>query len=433
MQRKKKQNLGNLSSKHRNGAIKQVENQKLDAGEEKLDESGVGNGLNSSEQNGVVTSDVSCNTEAGTRGLVKSLCGITFIGVLKVVVLVIVVPPFLNYASLQRESASLRPHGEMHDGPRGNKLFMNCSGKGLPVVMMDTPGGYSSDVWLSVQAKVSKFTKVCIYDRAGLGFSGRATPRFSDNQHGNMSSGIQDFKYEQLRPTTENMVADIHHLLETMSNSTIDVLLVGGGLGSINARFYASFYENIFGIVLINPFHESTFMDKDWDMFWYEHFVPSLQMEQLSAAFGLNRLGIITGLYKPSILKEGRFDNEVLIRLKHLSCNSQHLSAGVMEHYYMNESLAQLKILEKLKPFPNDISVSLISSQKFSDNLPQSLNKLWFKSQELFARELSPKSEQVIVDSDFNAVYFSHVDVIVTAIKKLVHKFRKSVKQSAKI
>ena len=100
---------------------------------------------------------------------------------------------------------------------------------------------------------------------------------------------------------------------------------------------------------------------------------------------------------------------------------------------YMNESLAQLKILQTLKPFPNDIRVSLISSKKFSDNFPQSLNKLWFKSQELFARELFPKSEQVIVDSDFNAVYFSHVDVIVTAIKKLVHKFRKSVKQSAKM
>ena len=153
-----------------------------------------------------------------------------------------------------------------------------------------------------------------------------------------------------------------------MSNSTSDVLLVGGGLGSINARFYASFYENIFGVVLINPFHESTFMDKDWDMSWYEHFIPSLQMEQLAAAFGLNRLGIITGLYKPSILKEGHFDNEVLVRLKHLSCSSQHLSAGVMEHYYMNESLAQLKILDKLKPFPNDIRVSLISSKKFSDN-----------------------------------------------------------------
>ncbi len=146
-----------------------------------------------------------------------------------------------------------------------------------------------------------------------------------------------------------------------MSNSTSDVLLVGGGLGSINARFYASFYENIFGVVLINPFHESTFMDKDWDMSWYEHFIPSLQMEQLSAAFGLNRLGIITGLYKSSILKEGHFDNEVLIRLKHLSCSSQHLSAGVMEHYYMEgpvlgSEIAPSRLISPSNPVSRHVS-----------------------------------------------------------------------------
>jgi pimeloyl-ACP methyl ester carboxylesterase len=432
MQRKRKQNSENSSTKHRNGATNNVQNQKLDAGGDKIAQNESENGLNSSEQN-ALDSDVSCSTKAGTRGLLKSFCGVSCIGVLKVVILVIIVPPFLNYASLQRESASLRPHDELHDGPRGNKLFMNCSGKGLPVVMMDTPGGYSSDVWLLVQANIAKFTKVCVYDRAGLGFSERATPRFHDNQHENMSSDVPDLKYEQLRPTTENMAADIHHLLKNISKSTNDVLLVGGGLGAINARFYASFYENIFGIVLINPFHENMFADKDWEMFWYERFLPSLQMQQISAALGITRLGIITGLYKSSLLEEGHFDNEVLIRLKYLSCNLQHLSAGIMERYYMNESLAQLKILQKLKPFPKNISVSLISSKNFSDSLPQSLNQFWFKNQELFVRELFPKGSQMIVDSDFNAVYFRSVEIIVKAIKKLVNKFRKSVKQSANI
>jgi hypothetical protein len=156
-------------------------------------------------------------------------------------------------------------------------------------------------------------------------------------------------------------------------------------------------------------------------------------MKQLLAAFGLNRLGIITGLYKPSLLEDVHFDNNILIRLKHLSCNSQHLGAGVMEHYYMNESLAQLKILQKLKPFPRSLRVSLISSKNFSNNLPQPLNEFWFKTQELFARDLFPKSEHLIVNSDFSTVYFKHVDVIVKTVRKLVQKFRKSVKQSANI
>ena len=428
MQRKKTKNCENLSSDHRNGATNEVKNQQLDGGGEKIPENGEKSSLNHSKKNGV-----NCDVSSNTRGLLKSFCSLPLIGILKAIVLVIFVPPFLNYASLQQESASLHPHGEMHDGPRGNKLFMNCTGKGLPVVMMDTPGGYSSDVWFFVQAKIAKFTKVCVYDRAGLGFSERATPHFYENEHKNMSSDMQGLKYEQLRPTAENMVGDIHHLLRTMSNDTSNFLLVGGGLGAINARFYAHFYENIFGLVLINPFHENMFINKDWDVFWYDYFVPSLQMKQLMAAFGLNRLGIITGLYKPSLLEYGDFNDNILIRLKHLSCNSQHLGAGVMEHYYMNESLAQLKILQKLKSFPQNIGVSLISSRNFSDNLPQPLNEFWFKSQKLFAQELFPKSEQVVVNSDFNAVYFKNVDVIIKTVKKLVLKFRKSVKQSANI
>ena len=430
MRRKKTLNCENLPSNRRNGTTNPVKNKEPDAGGEKLAENVEKSGVNHSNQDGV-NGDVSSNTN--TRGVLRSLCNVSLTGILKVIVLVVVVPPFLNYASLQRESASLRPDGEMHDGPRGNKLFMNCSGKGSPVVMMDTPGGHSSDVWFMVQAKIAKFTKVCVYDRAGLGFSERATPRLYDNQHENMSSDMQDLKYQQLQPTTENMVEDIHHLLRTMSNDTSNVVLVGGGLGAINARFYANFYENIFGIVLINPFHENMFINKDWDIFWYDYFVPSLQMKQLLAAFGLNRLGIITGLYKPSLIEDAHFDNNILIRLKHLSCNSQHLGAGVMEHYYMNESLAQLKILQKLKPFPRSLRVSLISSKNFSNNLPQPLNEFWFKTQELFARDLFPKSEHLIVNSDFNAVYFKHVDVIVKTVKKLVQKFRKSVKQSANI
>ena len=428
MQRKKTKNCENLSSNHRNGATNQVKNQQLDGSGEKIPENGEKRSLNHSKKNGVVTV-----VSSYTRGLSKSFCSLPLIGILKVIVLVIVVPPFLNYASLQRESVSLHPNSEMHDGPRGNKLFMNCTGKGLPVVLMDTPGGYSSDVWFFVQAKIAKFTKVCVYDRAGLGFSEQAASRFYDNQHKNMSLDMQDLKYEQLCPTTENMITDIHHLLRTMFNDTSNVLLVGGGLGAVNARFYANFYENIFGLVLINPFHENMFINKDWNVFWYDHFVPSLQMKQLMAAFGLNRLGIITGLYKPRLLEGGDFDDNILIRLKHLSCNSQHLGAGVMERYYMNESLAQLKILQKLKSFPQNIAVSVISSRNFSDNLPQPLNEFWFKSQELFAQEMLPKSAHLIVNSDFNAVYFKNVDVIVKTVKKLVQKFRKSVKQSANI
>jgi hypothetical protein len=38
---------------------------------------------------------------------------------------------------------------------------------------MDSPIGMNSDIWLPIQDKLSKITKVCVYDRAGLGISDR--------------------------------------------------------------------------------------------------------------------------------------------------------------------------------------------------------------------------------------------------------------------
>ena len=41
-------------------------------------------------------------------------------------------------------------------------------------MILDAPIGQSSDVWALVQSLVEKRTKVCVYDRAGLGFSDSA-------------------------------------------------------------------------------------------------------------------------------------------------------------------------------------------------------------------------------------------------------------------
>lgn len=46
-------------------------------------------------------------------------------------------------------------------------------------VILDAPTGMSSDVWALVQPELAKVTKVCVYDRAGLGFSERPSYKVS--------------------------------------------------------------------------------------------------------------------------------------------------------------------------------------------------------------------------------------------------------------
>jgi pimeloyl-ACP methyl ester carboxylesterase len=61
--------------------------------------------------------------------------------------------------------------GEMVDvGER--RLHMNCVGQGSPTVVLDAGLGYTSVEWSGwVQPEVAKRTRVCAYDRAGMGWS----------------------------------------------------------------------------------------------------------------------------------------------------------------------------------------------------------------------------------------------------------------------
>jgi pimeloyl-ACP methyl ester carboxylesterase len=52
-----------------------------------------------------------------------------------------------------------------------HRLHMQCTGEGRPTVLLESGSGAWSTHWALVQARVASFTRVCSYDRAGLGWS----------------------------------------------------------------------------------------------------------------------------------------------------------------------------------------------------------------------------------------------------------------------
>jgi hypothetical protein len=97
----------------------------------------------------------------------------SFFNFIKFGFLIAIISPFINYAALNREKPVLFNHGLHYDIGYGQNLFLSCKGKGFPTVVAEAPIGVSSDIWIPLQEKLSKITKICIYDRSGLGMSDR--------------------------------------------------------------------------------------------------------------------------------------------------------------------------------------------------------------------------------------------------------------------
>src|ERR671921_2087085 len=91
-----------------------------------------------------------------------------------VVVLLVLAVAGAIYQAIATELAerAYPPPGEMVD-VGGYRLHINCVGQGSPTVVLDAGSGGFSAQWVRVQREVSDTTRVCAYDRAGMGWSQR--------------------------------------------------------------------------------------------------------------------------------------------------------------------------------------------------------------------------------------------------------------------
>ncbi|KAL7840290.1 hypothetical protein AOLI_G00256130 [Acnodon oligacanthus] len=325
----------------------------------------------------------------------KRSCWSTVVLLGKILLLVIFVPPFLNYASLQRERQELGPKGaQLIDVGLGQKISLICKGHGRPVVILDAPTGMSSDVWYHVQESISQTTKVCAYDRVGLGFSWRVME--------NQTTGVEKVWRSS---TTGRMVDDLHRLVKAAEIAT-PFILVGSELGALNCRFYSHIHDaQVSDLVLISPIPEDVFEEEKWQRYWYTHLVPTLQMMQLSAAAGVSRLLLILGLLQPT-LRGDDVAEEVVQRQKYLLSNPAHQSSAVDEHFFLNESASQVREISKFKPLSSSTTVSVIVGDSFDEQLPAHLNQVFAELQRKALERSYPQAHRIhIRGADRRMIY----------------------------
>jgi pimeloyl-ACP methyl ester carboxylesterase len=140
---------------------------------------------------------------------------------------------FLGSKAKARLAAKYPAPGKLVD-VGGYRLHINCQGQGGPTVVMESGNGNFSLNWGKVPREVAKFTRVCTYDRAGLGWSDRS-----------------------LQPrTAHNLVEGLYTLLER-SGVEPPYVLVGHSLGGMLIRLYAHEHpDQVVGLVLVDSSHE---------------------------------------------------------------------------------------------------------------------------------------------------------------------------------
>lgn len=112
----------------------------------------------------------------------------------------------------------------------GYKMHLWCTGQGSPTIVLESGLGNDSLIWGKVQPELSKTTRVCSYDRAGMGWS-EPQPGARDSAH---------------------IVEQLHGLLQ-QAGVTGPIVLMGHSIAGMHMRGYVTRYpENVRGVVFVD-------------------------------------------------------------------------------------------------------------------------------------------------------------------------------------
>jgi pimeloyl-ACP methyl ester carboxylesterase len=184
-------------------------------------------------------------------------------GLSSLIVLAALAGATYQWLATRKELAATPPPGSLVD-IGGYRLHLWCTGNGAPAVILDTGLGGTSADWGFVQPDVARFTRVCSYDRSGMGYSDPGpSPR-----------------------TARRIAGELAELL-VRSGLGQPVVLVGASIAGLYARvFVADYPERAAGLVLVDATHE----DPPHEVPGVARFVPLLStigvFRMLDISFG---------------------------------------------------------------------------------------------------------------------------------------------------
>src|SRR5215204_410662 len=170
-----------------------------------------------------------CVVSSTTSRRIMRWIWMALLGLVVVLLALAVAGAIYQAIATERAERAYPAPGEMVD-VGGYTLHINCVGQGSPTVLLDAGSGGFSAHWVRVQRQVSDTTRVCAYDRAGMGWS-------------EMGPDPRDAK---------QITSELHTLL---GKAGIEgpYVLVGHSLGGMYMQTYANRYpDEVAGVGLVD-------------------------------------------------------------------------------------------------------------------------------------------------------------------------------------
>ena len=245
----------------------------------------------------------------------------------------------------------------------GHRLHINCTGTGSPTVVLEPGLGEPSTAVGWINLDVAATTRVCVYDRAGRGWSESAsTP-----------------------PDGAQVAADLHTLLERAGEPG-PYVLAGHSAGGIYVLNFAHLYpQEVAGVVLLDSMHPDQYAKiATWPAF-YEMF------RRASALLpSLARLGIGRVIYRSAYAELPQPARDEQRRL----WSTPHHNRSLRDEFFqLRTAMAQARALTSLGNRP----LAVVTAQKDAEDG-------WMAAQDDLATLSTNTVHRVIPDATHTAL-----------------------------
>lgn len=276
----------------------------------------------------------------------------------------------------------------------GHRLFFRSSGEGNPAVILESGLGGSTGAFVWLERALAEFTRVCVYDRAGLGRSETASGPYS----------------------LVEAVPQLHILLEKAGVKG-PYILVGHSIGGILIREFTRRYpDEVAGLVFLDSSHPRQ----------VEYLPAAMKRQGKILIKMLNLPWLAKPLIKRLLLKDAAtVPPETAAELKADFSSDKHYRAMREEYRGLDNFMALTRDLGPLGERP--IAV-------FSASLPEAPYMVtWHKLQREIAN-LSPNSTHQIVKGARHVTLVTeqaNAALIATEIQKMVGQIRDARTETA--